>query len=480
MTHSLVRNGSSNGLNFTYRVVGFNIQTTGFISNSLYPIQLTTPATDIVLSDLSASGNGTDAVYLFAQGMNITGQRHWANPGIPYLVDYIPANHPGDVLTIDPGSELHFTPNSGLYIGGQLNAIGLPDQPITFTAQTQSPGGWRGFVIDGGNTSAAAQLDYATVEYGGGDVGGANILLNNGQLIAHHTLVRYSARDGVHFNTNAGGSILNSQIISNSRILTTTYGVYNSTPTRAVLATNDWWGDPNGPAADLAACSTGQGDKVSTGVLFRPVLTDTNLNAEFPLSAAPQINLSPRRWFAPADHTTRLYFDLTLLDGDGAPLAGRMVRLHTSLGNVVDGGTTDVTGHTLGYLTSSTAGDANVYATLDAQSACEGAQSPTSKVTFTAPVNVTDLFPDSPAPYFDGNLGITPMPVIVGITTTIRAKLTNPLTVPITVDVQFGYAQSGIGLTFGPIKDIVGQVIPAQGSVTLSADFLPIVSGAVL
>ncbi len=60
---------------------------------------------------------------------------------------------------------------------------------------------------------------------------------------------------------------------------------------------------------------------------------------------------------------------------------------------------------------------------------------------------------------------------------TIQVRLTNPLTVPITLDVSFGFAQSGLGLAFGPIKDIVGQVIQARSSVTLSAVFLPVVSG---
>ena len=262
MTHSLVRDGSGSGLHFAYREAGFDIESSSFISNSLSALQTDTPATDIVLSDLSASGNGTNAVYLYAQGMNIAGQRHWTNPGIPYLINYIPANHPGDELTIDPGSELQFMPNSGLNIGGQLNAIGLPDQPITFTAQTQTPGGWRGLIIDGGNTTAVAQLDYVTVEYGGGNLNAANIMISDGghgQLIARHTTVRYSAEDGLRFNANGFGSILNSQIISNSQVVTTAYGVNSTGLTYNVLASNDWWGDPNGPQSDVAGLQSRSG-----------------------------------------------------------------------------------------------------------------------------------------------------------------------------------------------------------------------------
>ena len=60
--------------------------------------------------------------------------------------------------------------------------------------------------------------------------------------------------------------------------------------------------------------------------------------------------------------------------------------------------------------------------------------SPTARVSFTTPLNITELFPDSPASYFDGNIGVAPMPVLVGVLTTLSAKLTNPLTVPITVE----------------------------------------------
>ena len=85
--------------------------------------------------------------------------------------------------------------------------------------------------------------------------------------------------------------------------------------------------------------------------------------------------------------------------------------------------------------------------------------------------------PIRPAPYIDGNISVSPLPVIVGVPTTIHARLANPLTEPITVDVSFGYAQSGIGLAFGPIDEIVGQVIPANSSAALSATFLPPLSG---
>ena len=478
MTHSLVRNGSSNGLHFTAQAIGFNVQTTSFVSNTLSAIQIDYPTTDLDLNDLSATGNGTNGVHISNVSTYMRGQRRWTNPGIPYVIDDHLINEPGDALTIDPGSDLQFVSNSELTIGGQLTAVGSAYEPITLTAQNQTPGGWRGLVIAGTSTqNAVAQLGYATLEYGGGDIGGANIIVGNGQLIARHTVVRYSAKGGILFNIGGGGSILNSQIVSNSQIVTSTYGVYNSVPVHPVLATNDWWGDPNGPQSDVVACSTGHGDKVSTGVLFRPVLTDTHLSAEFPLSDAPQMTLTPRRWFAPADGLIRVYFDITLRDGNGTPMVGRVTRLHTTLGTVTDGCVTDVNGHTLGYLTSPAPGDADVYLTLDTLSACEGATSPSAKITFTPPFTGTDLFPDSPAPYVSAALKVAPLPVVRGVTTTVTARLTNPLTVPITVDIDLEYAQSGVGLVFGPLAQLNDQVIPASGTITLTQPWIPPISG---
>ena len=48
MTHSLVRNGGSNGLHFTASALGFNVQTTSFISNTLNAIQIDYPVSDLL------------------------------------------------------------------------------------------------------------------------------------------------------------------------------------------------------------------------------------------------------------------------------------------------------------------------------------------------------------------------------------------------------------------------------------------------
>jgi hypothetical protein len=474
ITHSLIRNGNSHGVYIAYNNPQAAIHDTRFIGNTRNAIQLNQPKSDLLMSGLSASGNGVNGVFI-AGTTQMNGRRRWAYSGIPYVIDAPVIVVAGDALSIEPGSELQFTASGRLDILGEFKAIGLPNAPITLTGQIKTPGAWQGLIVHGAAVDQAiAQLDYVTVEYGGSASAGANIEVGlGGQLVARHSRIRYSSKDGLRNNSSTTSiAVLNSQIVSN-----TLYGVRNQFTTTAILATNNWWGEANGPTSDVAACSTGQGDKVTGGVLFRPVLTDALTTRAFPMSDAPILTLTPRRWFAPADGTTKVYFDITLRDANGAPLPGRAINLSSSIGTPTSGGFTDLNGKALAYLVSGTIGEANVKASLAAPAACEGALSPTAKITFNPPLNLTNLFPDSPASYFNGDISVIPQPVHVGITATIHAKLTNPLTVPITVDVSFGFAQSSIGLAFGPIVDVVGQVIPANSSITLAASFLPLLSG---
>lgn len=478
ITHSLIRNGNGHGVYAEPNSPQVAIHNTSFISNTRNAIQLNQPKSGILMTGLSASGNGVNAVTI-AGSTTMNGQRRWAFTGIPYVINAPITILAGDVLLIDPGNELQFTASGWLNIEGEFKAIGLPSAPITLTGYIKTPGAWKGLTVHGAVVDQAiAQLDYAAVEYGGSSSDGANIEVGyGGQLVVRHSQIRYSLKDGVRTTSSyARVSIGNSQIFSN-----TLYGAFNQFPTSAILASNNWWGDANGPRTDLAVCSTGQGtgqgDRVTNGVLFRPVLTDALAMLAFPMSDAPILTLAARRWFAPANGTTKVYFDITLRDANGAPLPGRTIVLASSLGTATSGGITDLNGKTLAYLVSNIVGDARVTASVSGLGGCEYALSPMATVTFKPLLNITDLFPDAPSSYFDGSISVTPLPVRVGISTTIHAKLTNPLTVPITVDVSFGFVQAGIGLAFGPISEIVGQMIPPNSTITLAASFMPLLSG---
>ena len=76
-------------------------------------------------------------------------------------------------LTIDPGVELQFYPDTFLYVGygsaGSLIAEGTDDENIVFTSAkaTKAPGDWNGiyFMSDAGSSS---KLFHTVVEYAGG------------------------------------------------------------------------------------------------------------------------------------------------------------------------------------------------------------------------------------------------------------------------------------------------------------------------
>lgn len=475
LTHSVIRHGLMHGV---YGAVNgaANLDEVAFEDNAGYAVLFSDGTVNPVLRRLTASGNGTNGVGLggFA---SLTGTHVWEDSGLPYVMVGSAEVATGATLIIEPGVEVQFRQNQGLRIAGKLAAIGQPGQPITFTGSTHTIGWWQGLDVNGDlSHPASAQFDYAVIEYGGLGPNSGNLSITDGQASVAHSLIRFGNTNGVYVNVRGTRSVIEtSQIISH-----TDYGVKNiiTGPAYAVNAANNWWGDPSGPHSDNTCNPGGTGSRITDNVIFRPVLTSsTALPAYVAPSDARILSLSPRRWFAPADDATRIYFDIVLRDGHGLPLAGRTIRVVSTLGTVVDGGITDASGHTLAYLKSNTAGDADVVAVIDDAATCETARAPSARVTFTPPAAGLDLMPGAAAPYVNTNLQVFPMPVVRGITSTIRGKLTNTSATSITVDTTFAFAQSSIGLAFGPLAEITGTVIPANSSVYLDVPWIPVVSG---
>ncbi len=470
ITNSVVRNGIRAGL-FGWSKGRILASDTRFENNAGAAISLIYVADyDLTMPNLVAIGNGLNAIQINSTNY-IKGNHTWNNAGIPFVLDAPVGNLAGDVWTIAPGSELQFTETGWLNIGGTLHAVGLPGQPITFTGTLKTPGAWRGITVSGtAQQRAKANLDYATIEYAG--LSNGNIYLSSGNVHINHSIIRHSAGDGVTVFSNSPGNVIqNSQIISNAG-----FGIKTTDPTRLVLAPNNWWGHPSGPTSE-AGCGTGSGSRISAGVIFQPVRSDLlTIPPPLALSDARILSVTARRWFVPADGQSRAYFDITLRDGNGAAISGRKVRLLSNVGNVTDGGITDINGKTLGYVVATQVGDAEIYAALD-NTGCQPATTPYSKITFTQPLSLLDLSPESPAPYLDTSLDVTPMPIVQGVTTTLRATFTNPLTQPVTIDVSFEFVQSSIGLAFGPLATVTGKVIPAKGTLTVATEWVPTVSG---
>ncbi|MDO8692314.1 MAG: Ig-like domain-containing protein, partial [Dehalococcoidia bacterium] len=393
VTNSIIRNSSHDGINGWYGGVA-DISNTAFSGNQGYAVQFTDGSVNPGLGGLTASGNITNAVAL-GPG-TLKGAHTWEYTGIPYILTAEESVEVSSTLTIQPGVEMQFQESSGLTVNGRLNASGTASQPITFTASTRQPGWWDGVNVIGTaeEPTAGVILNYATIEYGGGY---ANVYVEYGVASISHSIIRNSSTDGVYaWYGGAGSTIEVSQIVNNAG-----HGVSNVEPTKTLFASNNWRGSNSGPAlVGNSACNpSGTGSTVTTGVAFSPFLGSAGADPG-PLAAGASaiLALAPERWFVPADGVIRAWVDITLRNGSGQPLPGRTVLLNSTRGAVVDGGVTDIQGQTRAYVTSDTPGDAVLTASLDYETACESASSPSARITFTPASDTPDLLPEEAAP----------------------------------------------------------------------------------
>lgn len=407
----------------------------------------------------------------------ITADTTWLRADSPIDVTGYLTVARGAMLTIEPGVTVRFAPNTGITVAGSLQAVGTPDAPILLTGAVQNPGSWQGLVFYGDNSAqATGVLRHTTVEYGGFGSAGGTIYANTAQVMISDSTLRHSAGAGlVLWSRASGSSITRSRIVGNAG-----YGLFTpeGVARQAVLATNNWWGHPSGPATDNGCNAGGQGARVSKGVAFAPFLSAADAT---PPALAPSevrlLTLTPERWFAPADDTTRVFVSITARDGDGSPLPGRRTRLVSSLGSVTDGGITDAQGRAFAWLSSREAGDAILTAELDLDDACEFARSGTATVSFTPDGGDDELAPGAAAPYANGALSVGPQPFVRGVPATLSARLSNPGSVPLVVEGRFAYAQSGIGLAFGPLGPPQSLVIEPGATVTFTTSFTPPLEG---
>jgi len=473
ISHSTLRHSVSTGPFPVHGIYGIYstayISDTQFIDNHDYAAYFGHLQGDCILDSLTASDNGYDGIALVHS--KLVGDHTWENSGVPYFLLGQVDVETGGSLTVDPGGEVRATGNP-VDVGGPLKAIGTASQPITFTAINPTPGSWGGIRIYGTkeNPNEGSVFHHVTIEYAGWS---GNLRLSYANAAISHSALRYSSADGLEAQYADGTFIERSQIVGNAG-----YGIENLSPDKLIGAAHNWWGDASGPAH--ATCNPGgTGDRVSDGVEFLPFLTGPDQEPD-PVapSDARLLTMKPRRWFAPADGITRIWVEITLRDGNGQPLPGRTVNLNSTLGNVVDGGVTDIQGQTFAYVTSNTPGDAELIAQLDRETTCEWATSPSAEVTFTDDV-ADPLFADAEAPYMNSGIEIAPMPLVAGVPVNVRVDLVNPNAFPIEVDVAFGVMQSGIGLTFGPIGQVLDRRIEANSSAVVGVPWTPYVSGHV-
>lgn len=157
----------------------------------------------------SFTNNTPNAVELRAHWAFVTTSQTWPNLGVPYVVNGgLRVEGPNTpALTIPAGVELRF--GSGMYLNvgasgnsntGLLKVEGTAAAPVKFTADAATPaaGHWVGLLFI--KASSQSRVDYAIVEYAGGDSyvndGNVVVLEDIGGFITNST-IRNSATCGI-------------------------------------------------------------------------------------------------------------------------------------------------------------------------------------------------------------------------------------------------------------------------------------------
>lgn len=484
-----ISNSLTNGV-YVYSKGAANISETNIINNKTNAIYHYSAGIVGRMTNLSASGNGLNAVVLNTG--YISSVQYWDDSGLPYFVMSGAGVYVRDVgtLNIQPGCEVVFDSNAVIASEGTLLVNGTKENPVLFTGKEKTPGYWKGLRFESvpnpvKNTlgaaftiSGASRIEYLNIEYAGGgtDTYKSNIHIENMRAYISHCSIKNSAQDGVSA-LNAGGSVIEfSQITDNAGMGLANYNATLNKQT--VIAANNWWGDASGPYS--ANCNpAGLGSSITDFVIFSPFLKTADETPELcaPLESKT-LSISPLKWYCPADGVNPVYVKLTLRDGAGNPLSGYKTHLTSTRGAVADGALTDAFGECYARVVSKSAGSATLTAELTNPNGCEYVLSQTSEITFTTQQPSNGALLELPeAPYMCDKLKVSPLPIIKDTPTTISVNMTNPYDIPILVDATFEIAQFGIGLVFGPIATIEKQRIEAKSSAIISALWLPQVSG---
>ena len=129
--------------------------------------------TVLEMTGCNFTGNANDVIMLEAGAMMGHDTTLTPQSGLDgYLLESDFTVPPTVTLTIEPGVTVMGNRGGNnsaeLRIEGDLDAIGTPSQPITFTSFDDSaPAQWPGLVFDGRADAGTGHLQYATVRYGG-------------------------------------------------------------------------------------------------------------------------------------------------------------------------------------------------------------------------------------------------------------------------------------------------------------------------
>jgi flagellar hook assembly protein FlgD len=298
---------------------GTSLQNVTIVNSAGFAISQDAKTTLGTVSGLTATGNLADAVEVRGSTADVSAT--WKSFGLPYVVtgdvSVERSASPVPVLTIEAGSTVRFNANRTLWVGtnypGELQAVGTPIAPITFTANSVSPtpGFWLGVRLFSHST-AASRIANATISYAGQS--GVNAAL--AMYLSSATIQNLTSQNNQHagiaatggaptisglvatnnpwgliawngagpivtnstFSSNSSGGVLvggapppgsPSATFFNCAFAGNAAGVQNTT-TIPVIAQFNHWGSTNGPSGS----GVGSGQSITTNVTFEPWLAD--------------------------------------------------------------------------------------------------------------------------------------------------------------------------------------------------------------
>lgn len=248
-----------------------------------------------VLQDNSASGGEFNGFLLRGQ---VTGENTLPkSDGISYYVSGVGGSADGTgalsfpnfsnleilagaSLTLEPGAVLKSDTAAGLEVRGQLVASGTSDDPVTFTAYTDTlQGGIRSGTPSPGSAGyirthlgGVVSLNQTIILYGSAPHQSFQSTLVNigGSITVTNSSITDNKQHALYHQS--GTSVVNNSFVGD----VSRFGIFNAT-TIPLDATNNYWGDPNGPTHDTLN-PTGMGAFVSDNVLISPWLASYNPN----------------------------------------------------------------------------------------------------------------------------------------------------------------------------------------------------------
>ncbi len=243
--------------------IGPNVTTQG----NLYPLEIFLTGGGVLPgSTLPQAGNINN--YIPAGEFIAASDRHWANVGLPYVVNGFHDNRDG-VLTIEPGTTVQFQPGAGAFLvkGSTLNAFGTPTEPITFEPFDPAQG-WFGLkwvtqfspilqhcIFD--NAQIAVQSDESRLFLqecllSNNQIGGSSS--TSGTLFLHKSRV---LNNTTGLTTTATGHLETQGIFGPNAFENNTLAVNYLNTTSLPEMTRNWWNSPTGPTTPQNPGGTG-------------------------------------------------------------------------------------------------------------------------------------------------------------------------------------------------------------------------------